>query len=145
MQTFDNISDARNAIMDFRADHFADVPEDMRARFRELSASPSPVDQIVGVGEFLYANRERLTDASRALLGGLIAFATPNAWHGLIEDDRGNRIVQAMRRDLGEKAPAGSTFPKPADDPQVKDHYRIDPPAEPGKGDAPVVDVAPAG
>lgn len=135
MQTFASITDARNGIADFRADHFGDLPEELRARFRELSGSPSPVDQIVGVGEFLYANRDRLPDAGRDLVGALISFATINAWHGLLDDDRGNLIAQAMRRDLGEKAPAGSKFADAASDPAARDGYRIDPPADEAKAE----------
>lgn len=108
MQTFEQIIDARNAIMDFRADHSADIPERFRARFRELTASPAPVDQIVKVGEFIYANRDDMPDAAKALAAGLIGFATTNAWHGLLEDSRGDRIVANLRKDIGEisRAPA---------------------------------------
>jgi hypothetical protein len=102
MLTFATIGDARNAIMDFRADHFSALPETLRPRFRELTASPSPVDQIVNVGEFLWANRATVDNDAKALAGGLIAFATINAWHGLLEGDRGNRIVRNLRKEIGE-------------------------------------------
>jgi hypothetical protein len=102
MITFETITDARNAIMDFRADFFSAVPDYLKARFRELTASPSPVDQIVGVGEFVYANREALSNEARDLGAGLIGYATTNAWHGLLEDDRGNKIVANLRKLTGE-------------------------------------------
>jgi len=114
MQTFETITDARDAIMDFRADHFADLDQRFRARFKELSASPSPVDQIVGLGEFVYANREAMPDSAKALGAGLIGFATTNAWHGLLDDDRGNRIVANLRKDLGEiKSAPAAPDPRP--------------------------------
>lgn len=94
--------DARNGIMDFRADHSAELPERFRARFRELTASPAPVDQIVKVGEFVYANRDDMPASAKALAAGLIAFAATNAWHGLLDDNRGDRIVANLRKDLGE-------------------------------------------
>lgn len=102
MLTFETITDARNAIMDYRADHFGALPENLRSRFRELSASPSPVDQIVGVGEFVWANRAVVDNDAKALAGGLIAFATTSAWHGLLDDERGNRIVRNLRKEIGE-------------------------------------------
>ena len=87
------------------------------AKVEALSVSPSPVDQIVQLGEYLYAHREDVADEGKDLGGALIAFATINGWHGLLEADRGNRIVQAMRRDLGETPPAGLDWPEPEDDP----------------------------
>jgi len=102
MQTFETIGEAREGIMDFRADHFGDLDERFRARFKELAASPSPVDQIVSLGEFVFANRDDMPDSAKALGAGLIGFATTNAWHGLLDDDRGNRIVANLRKDLGE-------------------------------------------
>lgn len=137
MQTFETISAAREAIMDFRADHFAELDERFKARFRELSASPSPVDQIVGLGEFIYANREDMDDAAKALGAGLIAFANVNAWHGLLDDSRGSRIVGNLRKDLGEikTAPAA---PEARQGMTVAAEV-VDEPAEP---DAPADDAA---
>lgn len=114
MLTFDTITDARNAIMDYRADHFGALPANLRTRFKELSASPSPVDQIVGVGEFIWANRAVVDNDAKALGGGLIAFATTNAWHGLLEDERGNRIVRNLRKEIGEiQAAPAAPDPRP--------------------------------
>jgi len=123
MRTFDTITDAREAIMDFRADHLKDLPEELQAKFKAQAASPSPVDQIVGVMELLYANKEGLSNEAKDLIGGLAAFATVNAWHGLAEDERGSKIVQAMSRDLGEKLIPGFKAPKPEADPAAKDQY----------------------
>ncbi len=124
MQTFDSIGDARNAIMDFRADHWAEVPEHLRSRLRDLIGSPAPVDQVVSVGEFIWANRDQMTAPAWALAAGLIAFATTYSFHGLQDDDRGNRIVLNLRVDLGEikSAPAA---------PEAKMGMRLDPPAPP--------------
>lgn len=123
MLTFETITDAREAIMDFRAEHFADLPALYRPRFKELSASPSPVDQIVNLGEFIFANRAGMPDSAKALAAGLVAFATTNAWHGLLDDDRGNRIVANLRKDLGEikSAPAA---------PEARPGYLIEAEAE---------------
>ena len=102
MKTFDTITDARNAIMDYRADFGSEIPAYLRSRFRDLSASPSPVDQIVGVGEFIWANREDMPKSSYDLGAGLIAFATTNAWHGLLDDDRGNVVGADLLLNLAD-------------------------------------------
>ena len=120
---FESITDARNAIMDFRAAHGMSLPEDIQPTFRELSVSPSPVDQIVKTGELLYARREELTPAASALAAGLISFAVMQGWHGLSEGGRGEGIVVALRRELGETPPTGSAWPDPEADPAPSDVY----------------------
>lgn len=125
MKTFEDISAAREAIMDFRADHFSAVPDYLKPRFKELAASPSPVDQIVGVGEFVYANRDKLDNEAVALGAGLIAYATTNAWHGLLEDTRGNKLVANMRKQIGEISQAAAA-------PDAKQGYVIADPDDVG-------------
>ena len=130
MITFDSFPAAREGIMEFRAEHFGDVPEYLRPRFKDLAASPSPVDQAVNLGEFIFANREALGDKAKELGAGLIAFATQMSFHGLDIDDRGNRIVANLRKEIGEikTAPAapeprvGSLVevPAPTDDETVQ-------------------------
>jgi len=126
MRSFDTITDARKAIRKFNDDA---LPEHMRERFDTIASSPSPVDQIVKLGEFLYANRDQIDDDATELAGGLIQYATLNAWHGLADDARGDRIVQAIRRDLGEPAPNGVEWPDAASDPQPQPQHVMVPPA----------------
>jgi hypothetical protein len=108
MKTFDSHAAAREAIMDFRADDFPALEDRFKARFKELAASPAPVDSYVNIGEFIYANRADMTDEAKALAAGLLAFSTANAWYGLLEDSRGDRMVANLRKDIGEikSAPA---------------------------------------
>lgn len=117
MQTFDNITAAREAVMVYRFGPLLAEAPDVIAKVQALSSSPSPVDAIVRVAEYLYAQRATIAAAGVDLCGGLIAFATLNGWYGLLDGDRGNRIVQAIRRDLGETPPAGLAWPEPASDP----------------------------
>jgi hypothetical protein len=117
MITFDTIVAAREAIAAYRAGALLEESTTIIDKVAELHASPSPVDQIVRIGEYLYARRADIADEGKALLGGLIGFATIYGWHGLLTDDRGDRIVQAMRRDLGETPPEGEEWPLPASDP----------------------------
>lgn len=117
MNTFGNLAAAREAIMVYRFGPLLEESAPVIAAVQELSASASPVDQVVRLGEFLYARRATIADSGKDLAGGLIAFATINGWHNLLADDRGNRIVQALRRDLGETPPVGLEWPDEADDP----------------------------
>jgi len=102
MISFGNLADAKTAVMDFRADHFAALPARLQTRFKELSASPSPVDVIVGVGEFIWANREDVGDEAKQLAASLIAYATVWSYHSMDVDDRGNRIVRNLQMEVGE-------------------------------------------
>lgn len=115
--TFETIATAREAIMTYRFGALLAEDGAIITKVQALSASPSPVDQIVRTGEYLYSQRALIADDSLDIAGGLIAFATMNGWHNLLADNRGNRIVQALRRDLGEDPPIGMEWPEPASDP----------------------------
>lgn len=131
MQTFETIGDAKLAIMDFAAFHQNELPEDVRQDFRAL-VSASPVDQIVKTGELLYARHNDCCPEASELAAGLIALATAHEWHGLAEDARGSKIVQALRRDLMLSWPLwilkqepvpGFSWPEPESDPAPLAQY----------------------
>ncbi len=102
--------------------HGAALPEFTRNKVIEAAGSPSPVDRIVKVGEALYA-APGLSDEGKTLVAQLISFAAMNGWHGLADDNRGGRIVMAMRRDLGDEAPGGE-WPDMADVPEPLSMYQ---------------------
>jgi len=128
MRSFADAQQARGAIADYP---IANVPAFLRDRYRALRDTPSPVDQIAGLGEFIYANRAEFDDEALELAAGLIGFATfPNMWHGLSQDGRGDKIILALRRDLSEEAPPGVTYPDPKDDPAPQERHVIEKPVE---------------
>lgn len=129
MLIFASMTDARNAIMDYPT---SALPAYLRDRYRALRGSPSPMQQIAQLGEFIYANRAAIDDEGRALGCGLIAHANLNGWNPqyLGTDNRGDRIVQALRRDLGEQNPVdGASWPEPSTDPLAREALFIQPPA----------------
>jgi len=123
MLIIESPADARTAIMDFMMDHGSDIPADMRKQIRELSSSPSPVDQIVRTGEFLYARKDEVGPEGRTLAGGLCSYASLNGWHGMNENDRGGKIQQAMARENGEEPVYGRPWPEPDQDPEPKPEF----------------------
>lgn len=129
MQFPDNAEALGKATQNFIMLHGASLSEVVRDRLISALGAPSPVDRIVKTGEVLYAARESLNDDGKALIAGLISFASRNGWHGLGQDNRGTRIVMAMRRDLGEEATSGTPWPSPDDDPSPLAEYA--PPAMP--------------
>ena len=105
MDTFDNIAAARDAIAGYCAGPLLDEGAAIIAAVEAFNVLPSPVDQIVRTGEYLFAQRAEISDAGKTLAGGLIGFATGNGWHGLVDDGRGDAMVQTLASDLGEVPP----------------------------------------
>ena len=116
-QVFDSPASARAAINEFMVTHAGALEESIRTKFLDLANRPSWVDQVVKIAELLYAYADDVTDEARDLAGSLAAYASENFWQEMDVDGRGNRISLAMRRENGEDAPEGSSFPDPEDDP----------------------------
>lgn len=107
MDTFDSIAAARDAIAGYCAGPLLDEGAAIVTAVEAFNVLPSPVDQIVGTGEYLYGERAEISDAGKTLAGALIAFATGNGWHGLRDDGRGDAMVAA----LGEVPPVSADNP----------------------------------
>lgn len=122
MEFPDNIEALGKASQTFLMMHGGSLPEHLRDHLLSALGAPSPVDRIVKAGEALYANAADLDNDGKTLCAQLISFASLNGWHGLADDNRGGRIVMAMRRELGEKAPSGK-WPVAADDPEALSQY----------------------
>jgi hypothetical protein len=123
----------------------AELSDELRERLTSATGQVSPVDRIVKTGEVLYAHRDEIDDDGKTLAAQLIAFAALNGFHGLA-DGRGQAIVSAMRRELGDEHPAGLDWPDPETDPEILDEYKTpeleeipgeDEPEGEGGGEAP--------
>jgi hypothetical protein len=115
-----DIPSIQTAIFTFAMTNASRFPAGVETLYQTAASKVSPVDTIVSVAECLYAGQSLFTDstaqaAARTLAGQCAAFAAQYAWHGM--DVRGPGIVSAMRRDLGEAAPAGQAWPDPTADP----------------------------
>jgi hypothetical protein len=125
-------TEARRAIRRYMAHAEGKLPDDTFARLEELADSPSPVDQLVGACELLYARRDEIDQEGQELVEALAAFAALNGFHGMATDNRGGLIAQAMRRDSGAKVQPGVAKPQKAEhDPEPQAPYvKAKPPAE---------------
>ncbi len=108
------------AIMTFAVTHAGNLPSGAASLFATAASKVSPVDSIVSTAECLYANQAAISDAptkaaAQTLCAQCAAFAAQYGWHGM--DTRGPLLIAAMRRDLGETASAGVTWPDPSTDP----------------------------
>lgn len=119
MNSLDSLLAAKAAIADYAMMAAGTLPETTRGQLRDiLSRFASPVTlTIMDTLEALYAAKSDLDDAGRTLVAQLATFAVGMGWNGINDDARGERIVAAMRRDLGEKAPSKAGWPAPDADP----------------------------
>lgn len=98
----------------------AELPQVTNDALLDAGTKVSPVDKLVDVGEVLYAARADLDTDALTIAGQVIEFCTRNGWHGLTNDARGERMVAAIRRQLGEPHPTGGEWPDPETDPAPK-------------------------
>lgn len=77
----------------------------------------SPVDRVCKTAECIYANTGRASKDALLLAEKFFAFASgltgQGPFHGLQIDDRGQRCVNELRRQLGQKKVPKSTAPDP--------------------------------
>lgn len=137
MQFPDNVEVLGKNAQIFMMSHGMELPASLQDFLLAAMGAPSPVDRIVKFGEALYAAAADLDDEGKILCAQMIGFASRNGWHGLAEDNRGGRIVMAMRRQLGETSPSGN-WPDPEDDPApLAEYTAIDEVEEAGEADIP--------
>jgi len=130
MNYIDNIPALRSAIMGFHIQYHAALAPLTAAALLEASGQPSVVDQVTRSVEALYAGLDAIADPvaldpAATLVGQLAAFSV-TWWQNLSmadEPDRGQRILAAMRRRVGE-----TTGPDPSENPLPR--AELIPPAE---------------
>ena len=125
MIPFDTLAAAKSGLTMFLMTKGATLADPLREHLAAALASPSPVDMLVQSMEALYAARAELGAEGKTVIGSLAGFIMANGWHGINADDRGYRIVRAMRRDLGEAAPDGVTWPDPSTDPAADTRFAV--------------------
>lgn len=117
MTPLSSLGEVLAAIDKFLILHARDLDQQSVDTLLEATAKVSPVEKIVDTGELLYAIRDTLDEDGLTLAGQAIEFATRNGWHGLGTDNRGQRMVDALRRQLGEPHPTGGEWPAKDTDP----------------------------
>lgn len=123
--------------------HAAALPAHTVDHLLASANHPSPVDRLVNSVEALYAAKGDLNKEGRDITGQMAQFVALNGFHGMQE--RGQRINQAMNRMGGYTAPAGTSWPDAADDPEPKENYLPEPetPTEPAPTPAPAPEPTP--
>jgi hypothetical protein len=122
----DEIPAIINKLETYKGDYANSLPVEVRDKIYELSFG-SPVDTIVKTAETLYAAKDEIGDPGKQMCAELFYTASFHGWHGVNGAGRAGKIIAAMRRDLGEDAPAMG-WPDPENDPAAKPEYVVLPP-----------------
>ena len=119
-----NLSEGSRVMQDFSASgELAKLPDFTKEKVMSAMSELSMADQMVKFGEAIYANAANVNSEARnaaakviALASGLVSAIGP--YHGLQNEDRGARMVAALRRRNGHVAPANSDgWPPASEDP----------------------------
>ncbi len=127
MIAFENLTAAKSGLVAYLMASGPTLNETLKRYLTDAVACPSPVDMLVQSMEALYAAHADLDATGKALVAQLSGFIVANGWHGINQDDRGNRIVRAMLRELGQTPPIGVTWPDGADDPVADTRFVTSP------------------
>lgn len=121
MQHFDNITEAAEAINEWFWAGKNDMAEDLVGIVQpHIGPTKSAVDLIVKTAEGIYARRDSLDASTLQLAAGLAAYAAFWGFHDMADDNRGQRMAFALRRDSGEQAPLDTEWPDASQDPEAK-------------------------
>jgi len=128
VETLPSISDAIALLRTYERDHVTELPTKAGEGLSAAVVMISSVDAMVNGGEALYAAHKQglLPQDGMIVCGQEISYCTDNGWHGLA-NGRGQGIVAALRRDIGE-APTGPAWPLPENDPIPLEQYMEPPP-----------------
>lgn len=133
MKVFTGIAAARDAAQEWffanRATLEPHVTERLAPLFR---TGGSPVDAVVNTAEIIFANKGKMKPDALQLAAGLSAFREGEGYHyDEAEPKRANKMALALRRDAGERAPAGTKWPTKDQDPKPDVRFAPAPPAPP--------------
>lgn len=124
--TFQGPYEARDALLDFIIDRTAPLPDDMRAKLRELLLQPSPVAGTAEAVELLYARRADVPAEFVPIVADAASFCAEIGAHGLADDGRGTLIALVMRRDSGT-LPEDAPFVAEGEEPVPAKRYVAEP------------------
>jgi len=128
MKLYTGIAEAADAARSYFYVNRESLPAGVADKLQtQVGTGSSPVDLIVAFTEATYANRVDVDPEMMEIAAGLGVIIVQFGFHGSL-DGRAEAIVAALRRDSGEEAPAGITWPDPADDPAPSDRYKPDEP-----------------
>lgn len=125
MQFFDEIFQASLAVNRYFYVNQSQLPEHIVPRI-ETHLTGSPVDLVVTFTRAIYANRSESSSVAKLLAAGCADLIHRKGYHDRLEG-RASLMSDVLRRDGGEKAAPGRSWPKPSGDP-VPD-YDFLPPA----------------
>lgn len=135
----DSLPAASRLMQEFAAAELAALPEFTRGKVIDALSELNIADQLVKFGEAIYADAANVNSAARnagaAIIGFASGFTGYGPYHGLQNDNRGGRIVAALRRRNGHTSPNPDGWPAASTDPEPRADM-VEP--EEAVGEAPV-------
>lgn len=123
MKLYSGIAEAADAARSFFYINQTVLPPIVAEKLAtQVGTGGSPVDLLVAFVESSYANREDVPPEMLEIAAGLGLIIIQFGFHGGL-NGRAEAIVQALRRDSGEQAPAGNVWPDPETDPDPDARY----------------------
>ena len=99
---------------------FTGAPAELAERLQTLPGSEC--DRLCTAADLLYAHRDLLDEAGLTIMAQLFAYAKLQNWSAFDREDRCQRIVDGVKRDLGKPG----EWPDPEDDPKPDTRFRED-------------------
>lgn len=131
---------ASRLMQEFAAAELSNLSDFTRTKVIEALSELNIADQLVKFGEAIYADAKNVNAAARNAAAAIIGFASGftgyGPYHGLQLDNRGGRIVAALRRRNGHVSPNPDGWPAANTDPEPRADM-VEPP-EPVEGGEPV-------
>ena len=131
MLVFEGPSPAADAARNWLIRNEDAIPEHVRDRLLGLTVSgTSPLPMMHTFIQAVYANRDAFPVEAIEIAAGLADLFDRSGYHGKLEG-KAIPMRDALRRDAGEEASAGSSWPDPEEDPEPLQQYLPPPPADP--------------
>lgn len=119
---FNDVKEVRQGIIAFIESGMPGADDELKGRIRDAFANPSPVDQMMDVAEHIYALRDTAPDEAKVLATDVIEFAIPFGFKGSQQGNRGQKMVDALKRRgaipaIAENDPEPKAFARRQPDP----------------------------
>lgn len=141
--------DGAKAIQNFlRSATLADLPRDMQDQAWDLIAPGQSISFAVAhFAHMVYARQDEVSNDALKLAAACAGVTGTLGIDDMGVDNKGIRMMQAMRRRSGEKAPVGMSWPDAENDPEPRESFKkkVEPDAPlPAPNPTPVEAVPPA-
>jgi hypothetical protein len=123
---------AWNAVCDFAlGPDFAGLDAETKTAIADFLKGDSISFCVSNTAEWMYARRATVPTSAKILGASCAAYCVQNLGVDNVSGDRGVGIMQALRRESGEAAPTGLSWPASSADPEPREAFVYKEPVAP--------------